>query len=124
MMRLEKGFLHFGTDTDGSTVPDDVGWGKVAADKSADFIGKRSLLLPENIRADRLQLVGLTSLAPIIVGSHVRLQGSTQATDGWVTSAGRDVLTVSRLRSPWCAVVAPDGQSSCTMPEPWRGRRS
>lgn len=93
LMRLEKGFLHIGTDTDGTTVPDDVGWGKVAASKSADFIGKRSLLLAEHVRPDRLQLVGLVGDANIVVGSHLRLTGSGEATDGWVTSAGCAVLT-------------------------------
>jgi sarcosine oxidase subunit alpha len=89
-MRMEKGFLHIGTDTDGTTVPEDVGWGKVAARKSADFIGKRSLTLPENVRTDRLQLIGLagTPGLPMHVGSHLRLPGSTRVTDGWVTSAG------------------------------------
>jgi sarcosine oxidase subunit alpha len=93
LMRLEKGFLHIGTDTDGTTVPDDVGWGKVAANKRADFIGKRSLLLPEHVRPDRLQLVGLLGDTDIIVGSHLRLTGSGEITDGWVTSAGSAVLT-------------------------------
>jgi glycine cleavage system aminomethyltransferase T len=151
LMRLEKGFLHIGSDTDGTTVPDDVGWGKVAAAKAADFIGKRSLTLPEHVKGDRLQLVGLvmTSPAPrargsltaggrrpsweesderpatdltrvdaawrdgavrapggtalnhpperqsatpdgrpFIIGSHLRLPDSTNATDGWITSAG------------------------------------
>lgn len=59
MLRLEKGFRHIGTDTDGTTIPDDVGWGKTAANKRRDFVGKRSLLLPENTRTDRHQLVGL-----------------------------------------------------------------
>jgi sarcosine oxidase, subunit alpha len=95
LMRLEKGFLHVGTDTDGTTVPDDVGWGKVAAGKNADFVGKRSLYLPENRRADRLQLVGLIGedTAGIVVGSHMRLAETTEATDGWVTSSGRAVQT-------------------------------
>jgi sarcosine oxidase subunit alpha len=93
LMRLEKGFLHVGSDTDGTTVPDDVGWGKVAANKRGDFIGKRSLLLPEHVRADRLQLVGLVGVTDIIVGSHLRLTGSGEVTDGWVTSAGRAVLS-------------------------------
>lgn len=95
LMRLEKGFLHIGTDTDGTTVPDDVGWGKAAAGKQADFIGKRSLTLPENVRPDRLQLIGLRSVdgADIPIGSHLRLTGSMQSTDGWVTSVGRAVLT-------------------------------
>jgi sarcosine oxidase subunit alpha len=93
LMRLEKGFLHLGTDTDGTTVPDDVGWGNVAANKSADFIGKRSLSLPDHVRPDRLQLVGLVGDTDIIVGSHLRLSGSAEITDGWVTSAGRAVLS-------------------------------
>ena len=29
-LRMEKGFLHVGGDTDGTTVPDDVGFGKPA----------------------------------------------------------------------------------------------
>ena len=95
LMRLEKGFLHVGSDTDGTTVPDDVGWGKPAASKRRDFIGKRSLTLSENLRADRLQLVGLTARpgTRFVIGSHLRSKDSTQATDGWVTSAGTTVLT-------------------------------
>jgi sarcosine oxidase subunit alpha len=95
LMRLEKGFLHVGTDTDGTTVPDDVGWGKVAASKSADFIGKRSLTLPEHVRPDRLQLVGLVGEggAAIVPGGHLRLAGSGEVTDGWITSGGIAVLT-------------------------------
>ena len=92
LMRLEKGFLHVGTDTDGTTVPDDVGWGKVAANKRTDYVGKRSLWLPENRRTDRLQLVGLKSETDIVIGSHLRIEDSTEVTDGWVTSAGRSVV--------------------------------
>jgi sarcosine oxidase subunit alpha len=88
-LRLEKGFLHLGTDTDGTTIPDDAGWGKVAANKRADFIGKRSLLLPEHVRPDRPQLIGLTADTDIPVGSHLRLSDSAEVTDGWVTSTGR-----------------------------------
>jgi len=88
--RMERGFLHVGADTDGTTVPDDVGFGKPAASKSSHYVGKRSLTLPENVRPDRLQLVGLAGVGstPLAVGSHLRLSGSKEATDGWVTSAG------------------------------------
>jgi sarcosine oxidase, subunit alpha len=90
LMRLEKGFLHIGADTEGTTVPDDVGWGKVASAKQRDFVGKRSLTLPENLRPDRLQLVGLSGQRgePFVVGAHVRVRGSGTPTDGWITSAG------------------------------------
>ena len=89
-LRLEKGFLHVGADTDGTTVPDDVGFGKAAASKQGHYIGKRSLTLPENVRADRLQLIGLAGVgaAALPVGGHLRLADSQEATDGWVTSAG------------------------------------
>jgi sarcosine oxidase subunit alpha len=95
LMRLEKGFLHLGTDTDGATVPDDVGFGRVASNKKADFIGKRSLHLPEHVKADRLQLIGLLRSAaePFTVGSHLRISDSRQPTDGWITSAGAAVFT-------------------------------
>ena len=89
-LRMEKGFLHIGADTDGTTVPDDVGFGKPAASKRRHYVGKRSLTLPENVRPDRLQLVGLagegTTVLP--VGSHLRLSGSDVPTDGWITSGG------------------------------------
>jgi sarcosine oxidase subunit alpha len=102
LLRLEKGFLHVGTDTDGTTVPDDVGWGKVASGKTADYIGRRSLALAEHVRPDRLQLVGLKPVVrkdvqaaglPFIIGAHLRLPDSSNATDGWITSAGIGVLT-------------------------------
>ena len=95
LLRLEKGFIHLGTDTDGTTIPDDVGFGKVAANKKADFIGQRSLMLPEHRRPDRLQLIGLVSEGriPFLIGSHLRVRDSQDATDGWVTSAGLGALT-------------------------------
>jgi sarcosine oxidase subunit alpha len=85
-LRIEKGFLHVGSDTDGTTVPDDVGFGAAVAKKRVDFIGRRSLSLPENVRADRMQLVGLRAVdpaQPLIAGAH--LVDATTA--GYVTSA-------------------------------------
>jgi sarcosine oxidase subunit alpha len=89
-LRMEKGFLHVGADTDGTTVPDDVGFGKPAAAKKGHYIGKRSLTLPAQLHADRLQLVGLAGEgeAALPIGSHLRLLGSGEPTDGWITSAG------------------------------------
>ena len=88
-LRMEKGFLHVGAETDGTTIPNDVGFGKLASSKPSHYIGKRSLSLLDNVRPDRLQLVGLTSMAdPLPIGAHLRLDGSPDATDGWVTSAG------------------------------------
>jgi sarcosine oxidase subunit alpha len=93
VLRAEKGYLHVGTDTDGSSTPDDVGWGEVARRKAGDFIGKRSLERPANRDADRKQFVGLEPVDPgqaLRPGSHLLIGADRQPpalTDGWVTSA-------------------------------------
>ncbi|HEX4196256.1 MAG TPA: 2Fe-2S iron-sulfur cluster-binding protein [Caulobacteraceae bacterium] len=88
LLRLEKGFLHVGMDTDGTTTPADVGFGHVARRK-VDFVGKRSLTRPDNLRPGRHQLVALEALsgAAMAVGAH--LTGSDgRGSEGFVTSAG------------------------------------
>jgi sarcosine oxidase subunit alpha len=93
LLRLEKGYLHVGTDTDGSSTPDDVGWGHVARNKDTDFIGRRSLLRPGNLDPERKQLVGLEPLDPqqaMRPGGHLLLGAGRRPpapTDGWITSA-------------------------------------
>lgn len=91
ILRSEKGYIHVGADTDGATIPDDIGWGGPAAKKKADFIGKRSLSLPDRVRKDRRQFVGFKPVAPnqkIISGAHIIGAGrSTGPSEGFVTSA-------------------------------------
>jgi sarcosine oxidase subunit alpha len=93
VLRTEKGYLHVGSDTDGSTTPDDVGWGEVARRKDRDFIGRRSLFRPANTARERKQLVGLEFAGTehsILAGGHLLLGQDRRppaATDGWVTSA-------------------------------------
>ncbi len=89
-LRTEKGFLHVGSDTDGTTVPADVGWTKVV-NRPVDFIGKRSLLWEVNREPQRLQLVGLReegSGKTLPVGEHVRDVKAGKPTIGFVTSSG------------------------------------
>src|SRR3546814_8792650 len=62
VMRIEKGFLHVGSDTDGATMPQDVGFARVMANKESDFVGSRSTMTPEGRRENRKQLVGLEAL--------------------------------------------------------------
>jgi len=87
LLRTEKGFLHVGIDTDGTTLPQDVGWQRVLK-RADDFIGKRSLFLPHAQRADRPQLVGLRSpdAKMLPVGAHLSKRGG-QTSEGYVTSS-------------------------------------
>jgi sarcosine oxidase subunit alpha len=93
-LRIEKGFIHLGSETDGVTLPDDLGLSGLVSRRKADFVGKRSLSRPEALRQDRRQLVGLEALdgsAPPI-GAHVvsgrpgSLRGAAHS-EGWVTSS-------------------------------------
>jgi sarcosine oxidase subunit alpha len=92
-MRIEKGYLHVGSETDGTTVPDDIGYGAPVAKKLGDFVGRRSLTMPENLRPDRLQLVGLRCTGdaqPFIAGAHLVEPDTTDRsspTSGYLTSA-------------------------------------
>jgi sarcosine oxidase subunit alpha len=93
VLRTEKGYLHVGSDTDGSSTPDDVGWGPIARAKTDDYIGKRSLYREGNQASGRKQLVGLEALDPdqaMRPGGHL-LAGEGRnppaETEGWITSA-------------------------------------
>jgi len=59
LLRAEKGFIVVGQDTDGTVTPDDLGMGKMIAASKPEFVGKRSLALPDLARPGRKQLVGL-----------------------------------------------------------------
>ena len=90
LLRTEKGFLHVGADTDGTTAPTDVGWNSVMK-RSHDFIGRRSLTRPDNLRPDRLQFVGLEvvdSTDPVPIGAHLMTLSGDGGSDGYITSSG------------------------------------
>jgi sarcosine oxidase subunit alpha len=93
VLRMEKGYLHVGSDTDGSSTPDDVGWGHVARNKTADYIGRRSLFRPGNLESGRKQFVGLEPVderRTIRPGGHLLGGANRQPpaeTEGWITSA-------------------------------------
>ncbi|NQY98657.1 MAG: sarcosine oxidase subunit alpha family protein [Henriciella sp.] len=91
-MRIEKGFLHVGSDTDGMTVPQDVGFGRIVEKKTDDFVGRRSIMRPDALRSGRRQLVGLDVTDggdALPIGGHVVDQGQSPptASRGWVTSS-------------------------------------
>jgi sarcosine oxidase subunit alpha len=90
-LRLEKGFLHVGTDTDGTTNPLDLGFARIVDNKVGDFIGRRSLLRPHDRSQERRQLIGLEPLSRadrLVPGAHiVTRSGGGMRSEGFVTSA-------------------------------------
>ena len=90
VLRIEKGFLHVGGDTDGTTLPGDVGLARGIDRKAANFVGRRSLLRPAALDPDRLQLVGLQPVdrrTRLRVGAHLSLEPPPTRAEGHVTSS-------------------------------------
>jgi sarcosine oxidase, subunit alpha len=90
IMRTEKGFIHIGTDTDGTTLPQDVGFARAIERKAANFVGRRSLLRPAARDPGRFQLVALSpvdrrTLLP--VGAQIAAAAPPTQTEGHVTSS-------------------------------------
>ena len=91
LLRAEKGYILVGKDTDGVTMPHDLGWVASRDKRSDEFIGKRSLFTAEARRSDRRQLVGLVvddSRGVLPTGAHVVTSGSAPRSQGFVTSSG------------------------------------
>ena len=89
VLRAEKGFIIVGQETDGTVTPDDVGLGWTIG--GGDFVGMRSLSLPDLVRPDRKQLVGLLAADPALVleeGAQV-IEAGGRVGIGHVTSAYR-----------------------------------
>jgi sarcosine oxidase subunit alpha len=90
ILRTEKGYIHIGTDTDGTTLPGDLGFARALGRKSANFVGRRSLLRPAALDPARLQLVALApadgrTLLP--VGAQIAPNPPPTLTEGHVTSS-------------------------------------
>jgi sarcosine oxidase subunit alpha len=90
-LRLEKGYIHIGSDTNGRTTPLDIGMASQVARRPDDFIGKRSLRLSFAESREREQLIGLMGLKGTFqVGGRILAAGFTHVpcpTEGYVTSA-------------------------------------
>lgn len=90
IMRTEKGYIHVGTDTDGTTLPGDVGFGRALGKKTANFVGRRSLLRPAALDPRRFQLVALAPLdgkTLLPVGGQIAASPPPTLTEGHVTSS-------------------------------------
>ena len=87
VLRAEKGYIIVGQDTDGTVTPDDAGLTWTIA--GGDFVGRRSLSLPDMKRANRKQLVGLLPTDPAVVledGAQIVGEGRRESL-GHVTSS-------------------------------------
>jgi sarcosine oxidase subunit alpha len=91
ILRSEKGYIVVGKDTDGTTMPHDLGVVGPRDLRADEYIGKRSLFMPVAADTRRKQLVGLSVAAgeaPLPTGGHVT-QGAGRArrSQGYVTSS-------------------------------------
>ena len=91
VLRMEKGYLHVGSDTDGTTNPIDAGFGWVVDRKKSDYVGRRSLQRPYDRAGTRRRLVGIEAgdgSTEFAAGAHIvsTVNGSRRS-EGFVTSA-------------------------------------
>ncbi|MEM8789071.1 MAG: 2Fe-2S iron-sulfur cluster-binding protein [Pseudomonadota bacterium] len=91
IMRAEKGYIIVGKDTDGETMPQDLGFDAPRRKKTTAFLGDRSLHTETAAMEGRKQLVGLSvarGKPPLAVGAHVLADGGPAARSaGYVTSS-------------------------------------
>lgn len=91
ILRAEKGYIVIGKDTDGNTMPHDLGVAGPRTKRTGEFVGRRSLFTEAANNADRNQLVGLAvreGEAPLATGAHgVEKSGGRLRSIGFVTSS-------------------------------------
>lgn len=89
ILRAEKGFILVGKDTDGLTMPHDLGWGGPRVKRKDEYLGRRSLFTPEARRKDRRQLVGLETAdgKTLPTGAHLVPVDGKRRSLGFVTSS-------------------------------------
>jgi len=91
ILRAEKGYVVVGKDTDGTTMPHDLGVTSPRDQRKDEYIGKRSLFTAAAQDKGRKQFVGLAVAGgdpPLPTGAHV-VEGVGQARRslGYVTSS-------------------------------------
>ena len=109
LLRMEKGYLFIGQDTDGDTQPQDLGITGPRDARADAYVGDRSLALPSARRRGRRQFVGVAvdGGEPLPVGAHaVVRQGGRWRSAGFVTSSGRSFA----LGRPVALALIEDGR--------------
>jgi sarcosine oxidase subunit alpha len=91
LLRAEKGFIIAGKDTDGTTMPHDLGITAPRDRRKGEFVGKRSLFTENAMRTVRPQAVGLAVAEgdpPLPTGAHgVEMAAGKRRSIGFVTSS-------------------------------------
>lgn len=90
VMRAEKGYIIVGKDTDGETMPHDIGFGVPRKKKQSAFVGDRALHTDNANRTNRKQLVGLIvqdGMPPLPTGAHIVSLDAKTRSLGHVTSS-------------------------------------
>ena len=91
ILRAEKGYIVVGKDTDGTTMPHDLGVTNPRDAREDEYIGKRSLFMPVARDPRRKQLVGLSVApeeSPLPTGAHIAAgAGGARRSQGYVTSS-------------------------------------
>ncbi|OHV60413.1 sarcosine oxidase subunit alpha family protein [Mesorhizobium sp. LCM 4577] len=91
ILRAEKGYIVIGKDTDGTTMPHDLGVAGPRTKRAGEFVGRRSLFTEAANSTDRNQLVGLALAegeAPLATGAHgVEKRDGRLRSIGFVTSS-------------------------------------
>jgi sarcosine oxidase subunit alpha len=90
VLRAEKGYLYIGQDTDGETMPHDLGMTGPRAKRQDAYVGDRSLSTPAANKPDRKRLIGILAdgAAPIPIGAHaIERIADRKRSLGYVTSS-------------------------------------
>jgi sarcosine oxidase subunit alpha len=90
ILRAEKGYIYVGQDTDGETMPHDLGMGGPREKRQDAYVGDRALFTPAAKASGRKQLVGIAAegAEPLPPGAHgVERAGGRSRSLGYVTSS-------------------------------------
>ncbi len=89
ILRAEKGYIMVGKDTDGETMPHDLGFALPRIKKKTPFVGDRSLRSAKANTQNRKALVGLRAAdgGVLPTGAHVVSDAPKKKSLGYVTSS-------------------------------------
>jgi sarcosine oxidase subunit alpha len=90
VLRAEKGYIYVGQDTDGETMPHDLGMAGPRSKRHDSFVGDRSLFTPGASGPNRKKLVGILAVGstPIPTGAHaIESSAGRKRSIGYVTSS-------------------------------------